>query len=203
MSGRKLRTLHFPHRLYFLLVLAALLAAIAAAPARAAEEQADPTEQTMGTVFKWLNFAQVFGGVAYLVAKKGPTFFRARAAAIASGITEAAAAKREAERVLREAEEKLARLDEEAAGLRAEARKESAAEAERIRALAREEGEKIARAGRGEIDAAERAARMELRQHAAGLAIERAEALVRQRLNPAAEAGLFQTFVKSLPRSAN
>jgi F0F1-type ATP synthase membrane subunit b/b' len=51
-------------------------------------------------------------------------------------------------------------------------------EAERIRALAKSDAEKIAVAAKAEIAAAERAARIELRALAAKLAVEGAESLL-------------------------
>ena len=175
------------------------------APATLAAEggQQDPAEAPIGTVFRWLNFALVFGGLGYLIAKKAPALFRGRADAIAASIADAAAAQADAEHHLREAEEKLLQLDHEAAELRAAARRESAAEAERIRALARSEAEKIARAAQLEGQAAERAARIELKVMAARLAVDRADALIRQQITAETQAALFGSFLNDLARGAN
>jgi len=75
--------------------------------------------------FRWLNFIIVFGGIAYLIAKHGQSYFRANAQAIAAGIAEASAAKAEADRELHEVETKIARLDQEIAELREAARRDS------------------------------------------------------------------------------
>ena len=195
-----------PQRRWFCLALFALLlfAASIATPTFAAEGgEPTPAEAPIGTLFRWLNFVLVFGGLGYLIAKNGPAFFRSRAEAISAAIAEAASARTEAERQLREAEEKLARLDEEVAELRVAAQRESAAEAERLRASTREEAGKIARAARAEIEAAERGARMELKRIAAELAVERADALLRQRVNAATQAALFRSFLNQLSRSTN
>ncbi|HEX2711425.1 MAG TPA: hypothetical protein VHM88_04280, partial [Candidatus Acidoferrales bacterium] len=135
--------------------------------------------------------------------KKAPAFFRGRADAISASIAEAAAAQADAEKHLREAEEKLLQVDREVAELRAAARRESAAEAERIRALARSESEKIARAAQLEVEAAERAARIELKAMAARLAVERADALIRRQMTTETQAALFHSFLNDLARSAN
>lgn len=185
-----------------LFLLFCLTSAISRAPAAEAGE-ANPAEAPIGTLFRWLNFAVVLGGAVYLIAKKAPAFFQRRAEAIGAAITEAAAAKMQAEQQLREAEEKLQGLDREVAELRAAAQRESAAEAERIRAVARGEAEKIRRAAQAEIEAAERAARMELKAAVARLAVERADALIRKQITAQTRAALFQSFLVDLSRSVN
>lgn len=193
-------------RPWFYLALFALLFVVTcvAIPTFAAEGgEPNPAEAPIGTLFRWLNFLLVFGGLGYLIAKKGPAFFRSRAEAISSAMTEAAAARAEAERQLREAEEKLARFDQEVAELRAAAQRESAAEAERLRTATREEVGKIARAARAEIEAAERGARLELKRITAQLAVESADALLRNRINADTQATLFRSFLDDLSRSTN
>ena len=172
-----------------------------AVPVSAAEE--NQLNAPLGWLFRWLNFAIVFGGVGYLLIRKAPVFFRSRAEAIVASITEAAHANAQAERRLREAEEKLRQLDREVAELRAAAQRDSAAEAERIQAVARDEAGKIERAAQAEMEAAERAARMELKALAARLAVERAEAILRERITPETQAVLFRSFLNDLARSAN
>lgn len=187
----------------FFVALGVFYAVTVSAVAAEGGEQQNPTEQPIGQVFKWLNFALVLGAGGYFIAKKAPGFFRSRADAISAAMTQAAAAKAEAERQFAEAEAKLARLGQEVAVLRETARREAAEEAERIRNLTREEAGKIGRAGRAEIEAAERAARMELKALAAKLAVERAEALVAKQMTPKTRDELFRAFVASLPGSAN
>lgn len=158
---------------------------------------------TPASFFRWLNFAIVFGGIAYLIAKHGGSFFRANARAIAASITEASAAKAEADRELHGVETKMARLDQEVAELREAARRDSAAEADRLLASGRVEIEKIRQAARGELAASERAAQQELRVIAASMAVERAGALVSSRINGEIRARMFHAFLGELGRSAN
>ena len=174
-----------------------------AAPAFAQEEGASPADSTIGWVFRWLNFALVFGGIAYALVKYAAPAFRRRTDAIVSAIGEAARVKQEAEERRREAEAKLAGLEQEISRLRAEAQRDAAAEAERLRQMAREEAQKIERAAKAEIFAAERATRLGLKAVGARLAVERAEALLRQDINAASEATLFRSFVQDLERRAN
>ena len=173
-------------------------------PLLAAEaENEDPAETTAGLVFRWLNFLFIFGGAAWLIRKHGGAFFRARAQEIARSIMEASAAKAEAERQLREAEAKVARLDQEVAELRAAARRDSDAEAGRIRTSGLAEIEKIQVVARVELEAATRAAKHQLREMAAQLAIERAATLVGQKMNLQVREKMFRSFVSELGRNVN
>jgi F-type H+-transporting ATPase subunit b len=195
--------MNFRRRLRFLLT-AGLLLCLAAAPVLAAEEGGeDPVNTTTGFVFRVLNFLIVAFGVWYAFAKMLPKVFRARAENISTAISEAAQARYEAQQRLHDAEKKLDRMDLEVNVLRENAQRDAAAEAERIRAATREEAAKIERAAKLEMAAAERAARMELKAQAAQLAVERAEAMLRGKMTPDAEAALFRAFVSDLARSAN
>jgi F-type H+-transporting ATPase subunit b len=176
---------------------------LTALPLVAAEAGEDASASMAGLFFRWLNFLFLFGGIAYLIKKYGGSFFRANARAIAASITEAAAAKAEAERELYEVDTRIARLGQEVAELREAARRDSAAEAERLLASGRAEIEKISQAARGELAAAERAAQQELRAIAASMAVERAGALVSSRMNSEVRARIFHTFLGELGRSAN
>jgi F0F1-type ATP synthase membrane subunit b/b' len=189
-------------RRFSLAILAIVLTgAFAVLPARAAGEtvQQDPVESPVGTIFKWLNFAIVFGAIGYLLVKKAPPMFRARADQIAAGIESAQAVKAEAERQLRVAESGLARLDSETAAMREALRKEFEDEAQRLRVAGRQEIERIDRAADVEIAAARRAARLQLRELAARLAAGLAAALVAQQMTPGRRAMLMQRFVEDLP----
>ncbi len=130
--------------------------------------------------------------------QKAPQWFRAQADRIVSTIRESRLIKEEADRLLQESEQRLKRLDEEVAALRGTARQDAAAEMERIRALTQEDEAKIERAAEAEIEAAERAARMELKALAAQLAVEGAEKLLRDQVTPERQAALLRGFVQNL-----
>jgi F-type H+-transporting ATPase subunit b len=174
---------------------------LAAVPVLAAGD--DPVFSPLGTLFRWINSAIVIGALVWVIVKFAPRAFQRRREAIVAAISEAHRVKEDADRRLREAEKKLAGLDQEIAVLRETADRERAAESERIRAATESEIAKINRAVLAEIAVAERAARMELKAAAARVAVERAELLIRQRLSPEAQAGVFRTFVKNLAGSAN
>ena len=168
-----------------------------------AEEAGSASQQSAENLFKWINFALVAGFIVWLCLKRGPGFFGRRADAINSDIQKSTEAKNQAEQQLRDAETKLENLEKEVADLRASARRESAAEAERTRNLTVTDEQKIADAGKAEIDAAERAARLELKAFAANLAVNGAESLLQQQLTPAAQEQLINNFVKTLDGRPN
>src|SRR5262249_32219707 len=154
-------------------------------------------------LFKWINFAIVAVAILWVFGKVLPPKFRQNTENIASAITKATAAKAEADRQLREAGGKLANLKQEIEALREEARREAAAEVERIRAATQSDEQKIAASAKGEIEAAERAARTELKQLAAKLAVDRAESQLAKQLTPAVQESLINSFVKTLEGRPN
>jgi F-type H+-transporting ATPase subunit b len=166
------------------------------------EHPPEPANSTLGYVFRWLNLALVLLALIWAVRKFGAPHFRQAAKAISEAIHGSAAARAAAQSQLDEAARQLASVESEIQELRRAGARESAAEGERLRALAQAEAEKVSRAAAAEIEAAERAARQQLRAIAARVATERAAALLRQRMNEAAERALFSTFVAELERSA-
>lgn len=176
---------------------------LTALPVLAQEGEASPVETPTGWIFRWLNFAIVFGAIGYLAYKKGGPYFRAQAEEISRKIAEGTRAREAAERQQQEVQAKLANIDSEIAAMRAEAKRDAEAEALRLRLLARDEAQKIETAAQAEIVAAGRAARMELKIFAARMAVERAEDLLRQELTPKSESLLFQAFVQQLEGSVN
>ena len=180
-----------------------LVSLFAAMSTHAAEEGGNAATERANEIFKWINFAIVAGLIAWVFLKLTPPFFRKNAETISSAITKATAAKAEADRQLREAEEKVARLDQEVAQLRATAQREMAAEAERLRAITQSDIQKIGLAAKAEIEAAERAARLELKVVAANLAVDGAESLLAKQLTPQTQESLVAAFVKSLEGRPN
>jgi F0F1-type ATP synthase membrane subunit b/b' len=170
-------------------------------PAMAADAPS-PGAAATGEVFRWLNFALVFGGIAFLIARHGGGFFRSNAQAIAADIRESSAAKAEAERELQGAESKLSGLKDEIGGLRQQARSDGMAEAERLRASERAEIEKINQAAAAELAATERVAQQDLRALAASIAVDRAAALLQGELTPVARARMFRAFLDEIGRGS-
>ena len=171
---------------------------LAAHPVFAAEEGAEGS--WLFRVFQWINFAIVAGAIGWLLVKKAPPFFAARGAQIASAIEEAGKVKAQAEAQRTEALQKLANLGSEIAQMQAAARRDAAAEAQRIQAAAKEEAAKVHAAARMEVEAAVRGAQIELRRLTTYLSIERAEAVLRAEMTPAADEGMFANFLGEIAR---
>jgi len=181
---------------FALSIVFVLLSAVAGA--HAAEEGGNAAAERATEIFKWINFAIVAGVIVWVFSKKLPPLFRKKAEAISSAITNATSAKAAADAQLREAETRLANLQKEVVELRAFAERESAAEVTRLRAATQSDAQKIAAAAKAEIEAAERAARLELKALAANLAVDGAETLLVKQLTPKAQESLISNFVKSL-----
>ena len=161
---------------FFVMIFSALIFAV---PAFAQEE--GPETTTTGWIFRWLNFAIVFIAIIWAFSKAGP-YFRARSESIQAAVAEGTRAREEAEAKKRDAEARLANLPAEIEALKAQARRDAEADRERIKAMTREEAAKVEHAADVEIAAAERTAVLALKSYAAGLAVERAEVLLRQQI---------------------
>jgi len=181
-------------------VLALLLLPACVTVARASEEGAG---DSVNVIFKWIHFA-ILAGIGYWLFRKVlPPLFRRNADHISAAITKATAAKAEAERQLKEAEAKFARLEHEIADFRTQAQNDAAAEIDRLRALTKQEAEKIQIAAHAEIEAVERAARVALKALAARLAVDHAESLLAKELTPAVQENMISNFVESLQGRPN
>ena len=174
-----------------------------ASSAFAQESSTPPENSTAGWIFRWINFAIVFGALVYFFSKVAAPALNTQSEEIARKVAEGARAREGAEKQRAEVREKLAHIEQEVASLRADAKRGAEAEASRLKALARQEAETIERAAQAEIGAAERAALLDLKALAARLAVERAESVLRRELTPEAQASLFHGFVSELERSAN
>lgn len=193
-----MKSAHRAGRIPSLLLQVGLLVFLCALPVLAQENQPGPEDSTTGWVFRWLNFAIVFAGILYFSIKTCGPYFRGRREEIARQVAEGARAREAAEKKRQEVQAKLAGIDDEVAQIREEAKRSTEAERQRVREMARREAEMIERAAEAEIATARRNARIELKTLAARLAIERAEAMLKQELTPQTEAGLIQVFVEQL-----
>ncbi len=191
------------NRPFFLAVSILFVLLFAVVGVSAAEEGGNAATERATEIFKWINFAIVVGVMVWVFGKLLPPIFQKRAEAVSSAITNATSARAAADAQLRDAETRLANLQKEVAELRALAEKEAGAEVERLRAATQSDAQKIAAAAKAEIEAAERAARLELKALAANLAVDGAETLLAKQLTPKAQESLISNFVKSLEGRPN
>jgi len=153
-----------------------------------------------GGAMYWLavvvNFAIIALGVVYFSRLHLPTMFRNRTESIRKSMDEAKVASDEAKSRLAAIESRLSRLDSEIAAMTARAEQDGAAEADRIRAAAEEDKQKIVEAAAQEIDVAAKSARRDLAAYAADLAVN----MARQRIqvDVPADQALVSGFATSL-----
>ena len=190
-------------RLIFAATSLGLLVFSSAVPVLAQETRSSSADSTVGWVFRWINFGIVFGGIAYYAVKKGGPYFRRNARIISEKVAEGTRAREAAEQRRRDIEEKLAGLDAEIEAMRVTAKRDSEAEIQRLRGMAREDAERIEKSAQAEIAAAERAGQLELKALTARLTVERAESLLRRELDAENDAALFRAFVGELGGRAN
>ncbi|MDQ6678331.1 MAG: ATP synthase F0 subunit B [Acidobacteriota bacterium] len=163
----------------------------------AAAEQRGETQRDM-TPWLWANFILLLAALGYLAMKYGGPFLKARQEGIQKGIADAEAEKAGADRRVAEVNERLANLDTEIANLKSQMREEQAQEAERLAARNAAELARIQQQAEQEMEAAAKAARLDLQAHAGKLAVELAEQKLRARMNPATQHELAQSFMDRL-----
>jgi F-type H+-transporting ATPase subunit b len=187
---------------YLMAVLPTIFLLLASA-AHAAEEGGNGAGRFTTEIFKWIHFVILAGLLYWVFGKLLPPTFRKKSALISEAISKATKAKAEAEQLLKEAAVKLASLEQEVAAFRAIAQQEGMAEVQRLSNATKSDAEKIFAAGKAEIEAAERSARLELKELAAKLSVDKAESLVAQQMTPGVQDALIENFVQSLQGRPN
>ena len=151
-------------------------------------------------LWKWPNFLILVGLLGYLVKKHVPPLLAARSQSIREGLEAGEKAKAEAEARAAAVQAKIANLDSEIASLRSSAKADLEREAARIRHDAETELTRIEQHTAMEIVSLGKQARVELRQFAAGLAMDLAEQKLRARMTPEAQATLLGNFAGDMSR---
>lgn len=155
-------------------------------------------ESAATEMWKWANFLVLAGGLGYLIGKNAPSFFAARSEQIGKDMAEARKERDAAEARAAEVDRRLAHLEAEIASLRDHAHEEAEAETQRLARHTAAEIAKIQAHAEQEIVSAGKAARLELKRHAAELAIGLAEQKIRARMNPETQDALVRGFVRDL-----
>jgi F-type H+-transporting ATPase subunit b len=143
-----------------------------------------------------MNFAIVAAAIAWAWKKNVPAMFRARTAGIQKAIEEARRASEDANRRLADVEKRLSRLDQEISEMRTTSEKEAAAEEGRIKAAATEDAKRIVESAEQEIAASAKAARRELTEYAADLAVSLAAKQIQ--VDAPADQTLVRRFAQQL-----
>lgn len=155
-------------------------------------------ESVWVTLARLANFA-ILAGVLYALGRKPlAAHLAARRAQVRKDLVEAAALKQTATARLAEIEAKLAGLPAELEALRTRGAEELEAERARVRAAAEVERDRLIEQARREIESQTRAARAQLRAHAASLAVDVAEARLKDTLSPAEQAALIDDYAAQM-----
>lgn len=168
-----------------------------------AGEKSSATEKTGAEkpgmdIWKWANFAILFGVLAFLAKKHGGPLLQARSAEIAAGLEAGEKAQAEAAARAASVEARLANLGNEVQAMRATAREEQQREAERIQRETQNELARIRRHAELEVESAGKLARLGVRREAARLALDLAEQKVRARMSPDVQAALLDGFISQV-----
>jgi F-type H+-transporting ATPase subunit b len=174
-------------------VLLAFLAVCAFADEKGAGEAPENTQ-----LWKWANFVLLAGAIGYMVGKHAPSFFAARSRQIGRDMAEAAEERRAAEERAAAVDRKLANLEAEIAALRAQSQQQAESETARLARHTADEIAKIQARAEQEIVSAGKAARLELKRHAAEMAVGLAEQKIRARMTPETNDALVLSFVRDL-----
>jgi F-type H+-transporting ATPase subunit b len=185
-------------RLLLIPIFAAALAAQEPAGPKEAEHKAGEPAEESNEIWKWANFGILAAGLGYLMAKNLPPVFKSRSKEIQSGISEAQQMKLDAERRSAEMDARLASLGADIEKFRAESQAEMQQEGERIGRETAAELKKIEERAAVEIESAGKAARRQLKDYAAELALGMAEERLRARMDSAAESALVDNFARDL-----
>jgi F-type H+-transporting ATPase subunit b len=193
----------FSRRFAFLLLLTfgnscLLLAQEGAAEAGGGEAKKAQEESTQ--MWRWVDFVLLAAGLGYLIGKNAPGAFRARTASIQKDITEAQAAKKDAEARAAAVDARVQALGTEMNKLREQSKAEMQQEGERIRQETARQIAHLEAQSAMEIEAAGKVARRDLKDYSAKLALELAEQRIRTGANANTESGLVDSFVADLRR---
>jgi F-type H+-transporting ATPase subunit b len=166
------------------------------------ESGSEPSHEEL---LKWINFLILAAALIYLLRKPLAHFFAERLDTIHEGLEEGRRALAASEAKLLEIEAQLKELEQEIADFRARSRLEMQAERDRLRQAAERDAQRVMDFAQAQIEAAVRAAKLELKRYAAGQALERAESVIRRRLDEPMRHQLVSQFVAELkePRSRN
>ena len=150
------------------------------------------------TLARLANFAILAGVIYWLARKPLAAHLASRGTQIRKDLVDAAETKKTATARLAEIEAKLAALPGELEQMRTRSAAELEAERARIRAAAEAERDRLVEQARREIASQTRAARMQLRQEAATLAVDVAAQRLRGTLTPAEQSALVDRYANQM-----
>ena len=151
-----------------------------------------------GWLLKLINMFVFLGVLGYLIGGPVKNAFAARSEQIRRAADEARARREKADQLASEIQSGLAQIEDELRTIRERAEAEGERQKRELIAAAEAEAQKILATARNEVDNRLKRARHELTEYAGELASERAEALLRERINDSDRHNLFRESVKEL-----
>lgn len=200
-------------RLLILLLLLVVPAVVRAQqnPQPAAHETAHPAEShggegeapktyfgIPGWILKIVNMLLFIGVLIYFVGGPVKKAFAERAEAIRRSIEEARERRVKADQMAADIQARLGQIEQEVRAIRERAEAEGERQKRELIAAAEAEAAKILQAARNEVDARVKHARIELTEFAGQLASERAEAILRERINENDQRKIFQDSLREV-----
>jgi F-type H+-transporting ATPase subunit b len=162
-----------------------------------------PAPAELSPIWRWANFLILAGVIGYLMAKFLPPLFASRSTEIRKGISEAQQMKQDAEKRSAEMDARLKALGADIEKFRTQSTAEMQQEGERISRETAEQIKKVEQQAAAELESAGKAARRQLKEYAAELALGMAEERLRGRMDSAAESALVDGFVSDLARQTS
>lgn len=146
--------------------------------------------------FLWrvVNSVIFFGGLAYILRKPISEFFQNRQREIRESLSRAEQSRKDAAQKLREIDELTSNLEKEVEDFLAQVAQDVAAEKARLIAMAEDEAVRIGDQARKEIENMSLAAKSELKQYLAELAVREAESVIAKTITDTERKALFANF---------
>lgn len=151
-----------------------------------------------GWILKLVNMIVFFGVLGWLIGGPVKGAFAARSEQIRRAADEARTRREKADQMASDIQSRLAQIEDELRAIRDRAEAEGERQKRELIAAAEAEAQKILAAARNEVDNKLKRARHELTEYAGELASERAEALLRDKINDKDRHNLFADSVKEL-----
>ncbi|HEY4641003.1 MAG TPA: ATP synthase F0 subunit B [Thermoanaerobaculia bacterium] len=149
-------------------------------------------------ILKLANMLVFLGVLGWLIGGPIKNAFAARSEQIRRAADEARDRRAKADQLATDIQTRLAQIEDELRAIRERAEAEGERQKRELIAAAEAEAQKILTAARNEVDNKLKRARHDLTEYAGELASERAEALLRERINDADRHKLFSESVKEL-----
>ncbi len=181
---------------------------------KAAHEQAHPTEEhggegeapktyfgIPGWILKVLNMLLFIGVLVYFIAGPVKKVFAQRGEAIRRANEEARERRAKSDQMAADIQARLGQIEQEVRSILQRAEAEGERQKRELLAAAEAEAAKILQAARNEVDARVKHARTELTEFAGQLASERAEAILKERINEGDQRRLFEQSLREVSES--